>query len=489
MKKTFPIMLVVFLAFTGINAQSRNLWAFLTYATFNSPEGPFLETYLSIAANSVTFVQKENGKFQATVNVLMTFKQNDSIKAFKKYELSSSEIEDTTKTNFHFVDQQRIPIQNGTYDFEIQLADKNKTVAGVPYNQAITIDFPATRPSFSSIELVKSYEKSSATTVLTKSGYDLVPYTYTFFPENESKMTFYCELYNMDKVMDVNQKFLLSYYLESFESNLKLADYARSKKENPKGVNVLLSEIAIENLASGNYNLVVEARNQQNELVTSRKLFFQRMNPRAKMTLTDIPSTEITNTFVEKITNADSLRELINSTYPVATGFEKSFIREALKKADLPTMQRFFYAMWLQRDQNNPEMAWNYYHSQVIKVQENFGTPVLKGYQTDRGRVYLQYGPPNTRSTQYNEPSNYPYEIWQYYTLNNNQRNRKFVFYSQDMVTSDFTLLHSDATGEINNQRWKIDLRNRIYSTLDIQDTQVIRAWGDMEQDYWDLPN
>jgi uncharacterized protein YdeI (BOF family) len=57
------------------------------------------------------------------------------------------------------------------------------------------------------------------------------------------------------------------------------------------------------------------------------------------------------------------------------------------------------------------------------------------------------------------------------------------------MVTSDFTLLHSDATGEINNQRWKIDLRNRIYSTLDIQDTQVIRAWGDMEQDYWDLPN
>jgi GWxTD domain-containing protein len=489
MKKSLLVVLIFILAFTTVTSQARNLWAFLTYATFDSPEGPYIETYLSIAGNSVKFIQKENGKFQATVNILMTFKQNNEIKAFKKYELNSSEIEDTTKTNFHFVDQQRIPIPNGSYDFEIELADKNKSVPALPYSQSIVIDFPSDEPSFSSIELVKSYTKSTTPNTLTKSGFDLIPYTYTFFPENESKMTFYCELYLMNKVVDVNQKFLLSYYLESFESNLKLADYARSKKESPKNANVLLSEISIENLASGNYNLVVEARNQQNELIASKKLFFQRMNPKAKMTLSDIPSTEIANTFVEKITNADSLREYINSIYPVATGFEKSFMRESLKKADLATMQRFFYAMWLQRDPNNPEMAWKYYNDQITKVQVNFGTPVKKGYQTDRGRVYLQYGPPNTRSTQYNEPSNYPYEIWQYYTMNNNQRNRKFVFYSPDMVTSDFILMHSDATGEINNQRWKIDLRNRIYSTLDLQDTQVIRAWGDMEQDYWELPN
>ena len=214
------------------------------------------------------------------------------------------------------------------------------------------------------------------------------------------------------------------------------------------------------------------------------------MNPNAQIALSDIGSTEIANTFAEKITNADSLKEYINSTYPVANGLEKAFIRESLKKADLKMMQQYFYGFWTSRDQKNPELAWNFYKEQVNKVQVNFGTPVKKGYQTDRGRVYLQYGPPNTRSDQQNmEPSNYPYEIWQYYTMNNNQRNRKFVFYSPDMVTSDFILLHSDATGEINNPRWKIDLRNRIYTTLDIQDTQVINSWGDMQNDYWELPN
>jgi GWxTD domain-containing protein len=489
MKKLFPLFLIVSSILFANDIQARNLWAFLSYTAFNSPEGPYVETYLAVAANSVQFVKKDNGKFQATVNVLMTFKQEKDIRAFKKYELLSAEIADTLDVNFNFIDQQRIAIPNGTYDFEIQLADKNKSAQAMPYNQNIVIDFPADKPSFSGIELVKSYTKVADPTVLTKSGYDLVPYTYTFYPENESKMVFYSELYNIGKVVAADQKFLLTYYIESFESNVKLSSYSKGKKETPKNVNAMLTEVSIANLASGNYNLVLEARNQQNELIASKKMFFQRMNPKAQIAMSDLGAAEIGNTFAEKIMNPDTVREYINSTYPVATGLEKAFIRESLKKCDLKTMQQFLYTFWLNRDATNPEMAFNHYREQVYKVQVNFGTPVKKGYQTDRGRVYLEYGPPNTRSTQYNEPSNYPYEIWQYYTLNNNQRNRKFVFYSQDMVTSDFTLLHSDATGEIYNPRWKIDLRNRIYSTLDLQEVQVINAWGDMQTDYWELPN
>ncbi len=489
MKKLSLLIFVLVSAYAGSDIQARNLSAFLSYSSFNSPEGPYIETYLTIAANSVQFVKKENGMFQATVNILMTFKQGNDIKAFKKYELTSSEIPDTSNTNFQFVDQQRFAIPNGTYDFEIQLADKHKTVAAMPYTQSIALDFPADKPSFSDIQLVRSYTKAEVTSSLTKSGFDLVPYIYSFYPEKESKMFFYCELYHVGKVIGKDEKFIISYYFESFESNLILNSYSRVKKETAKDVNILLSEIAIGNLPSGNYNLVVEARNQQNELVASKKVFFQRMNPAAQIGLADLGSTEVANTFAERLNNADSLREFINSTYPVGTGLEKNFIREHLKKSDLKTMQQFFYGFWINRDPRNPELAWKAYNEQIYKVQVNFGTPVKKGYQTDRGRVYLQYGPPNTRSTQYSEPSNYPYEIWQYYTMNNNQRNRKFVFYSQDMVTSDFTLLHSDATGEINNPRWKIDLRNRIFTTLDLQDTQVINSWGNMESDYWELPN
>ena len=483
------LAIIILLIVSGFSLQARNLWAFLTYATFNSPEGPYVETYLSVAGNSVKWIRKENGKFQATVNVMMTFKQDNVIKAFNKYDLFSPEIGDTVNIDFHFLDEQRFPLVNGNYDFEIQLSDKNKDVKPVPYVQQIVIDFPADKPSISGIELLKSYTKAESQTKLTKSGYDLVPNVFTYYPETDFKMSFYCELYNMDKSIGKDQKFLLSYYIETMETNLRLNDYSRVKKETAKDINVLLAEFNIDNLATGNYNMVVEARNQQNELIGQKKLFFQRKNPNARISMAEITQVDIQNTFAEKYTNPDTLREYISSTFPISSGIERAFIKGMVKTADLKTLQQYFYTFWEKRDMSNPQAAWLKYQAEVNKVNYNFGTPVKKGYQTDRGRVYLEYGPPNIRSQQYNEPSNYPYEIWQYYTLNNNQRNKRFVFYSPDMVTSDFFLLHSDAQGEVYNSRWQIDLRNRIYQTKDLQDTQVINSWGDMQQFYWDTPN
>ncbi len=486
MKKLLLILAII--TAVPVVSNARNLWAYLTYSTFNSPEGPYVETYLTIAGNSVRFMPTEDGKFQAAVNIVMIFKQGDEIKAFKKYQLNSPEVKDTTKLNFNFVDQQRFQLANGTYTFEIQLADKNKEVKAVPYTQEVTVDFPADKPSISGLELVKSYKPTEQASILSKSGHDLVPYVFTFYPEQENELTFYGELYNMDKVMDKDQKFLISCYLETAETGYKLNDFAVVRKEVAKPVNVMLYTIGIRNLASGNYNLVVEARNQNNEIVASNRLYIQRSNPNITLTLADYTALSTSNTFVDKITNLDTLKEYIRSTWPIAGGIENQFIKQYLETSDLKLLQQYFLGFWQQRDPVNPEKAWLAYNEEVKKVQYNFGTNYKKGYNTDRGRVYLEYGPPNVRSTAYNEPNSYPYEIWHYYSMKN-QRNKKFVFYSEDMVTSDFTLLHSDAIGEVNYPQWQVFLRNKMNAPLDIQQTQTINVWGDQTKDFWELPN
>lgn len=479
MKKLIFIISIFLLPFI---AESRNLWAFLSYATFNSPEGPYIETYMTVAGNSVKYIRNDNGKFQATVNVLMVFKQKDVIKAFKKYELLSTEVTDTVNNNYEFKDVQRFQLPIGAYDFELQIADKNREFIPKPFSQPVVINFPADSSSFSSIELLEKYKKTDTLGILTKSGYDLIPYVYNFYPSKETKLIFYSEIYNMDKVVGGDQKFVLNFFVESFENNVRFNEFSRSKKETAKPVNVILSEVNIENLATGNYNLVIEARNQKNEVVASKKIYFQRSNPNAKLSYNELLSGSTANTFAEKIVQIDTLREYIASTYPVATGLEQAFINDSKKNNDLRSMQQYFYNFWLRRDSKNPERAWLTYKAEVKKVQANFGNRVKKGYETDRGRVYLQYGPPNSRVTQYNEPSSYPYEIWQYYVLNNSQRNRKFVFYSQDMVTSDFTLLHSDAIGEVNNPQWQSELRLRVLRPID-------QTWGEYSDDFWKLPN
>lgn len=485
MRKIFLLSILLFPFFS----EAKNVWAFLTYSTFNSPEGPYIETYLTVAGNSVKYVKKENGKFQATVNVLMTFKQNAIIKAFKKYDLNSPEIEDTTKNTYEFLDEQRFLVPNGTYDFELQLTDKNNPGKSNPFTQPVTVNFPEAKPCFSGIQLVETYSKSESQKTITKSGFDLVPYVYSYYPPKENRMIFYCELYNMDKILVPGQKFILSYFIESYENQMKFNDFARVKTETAKPVNVVLAEFNIENLASGNYNLIVEARDQKNEVVASQKLFIQRSNPNAKLSFAELFSSTSVNSFAEKITNIDTLKENINSTFPISSGLERSFVRNVLKSADLQKLQDYFYGFWQRREKANPEHAWLLYKEQVKKVQYNFATRIKKGYQTDRGRVYLEYGPPNTRSNEYYEPNAYAYEIWQYYTLKETQRNKKFVFYAPDQVTNDFFLLHSDAIGEPYFPTWRVFLTNRIHAPGDLQETQTINSWGGISSDLWDLPN
>ncbi len=489
MKKSGILLALIIVSLFPGYSEAKNLWAFLTYSTFNSPEGPYIETYLTVAGNSVNYVKKDNGKYQATVNILMTFKQKNDIKAFKKYELNSPEIDDTIKNNYEFLDEQRFLVPNGTYDFDLQISDKSNEKKPAPFSQAVVVDFPETAPSISGIQLVQSYTKSNTPKVITKSGYDLVPYVYNFYPQKETKMIMYCELYNLDKALGADTKFILSYYIESFENNMKFNDFARIKKETARPVNILMPEFSIENLATGNYNMVIEARNQQNEVIVSKKLFFQRSNPNAKLSFAEMLSTSATNTFADKITNLDTLRESISCLFPIASGLEKAYMKNTAKSKDMVSMQQFFYGFWQRRNAATPEKAWLAYKDEVYKANFNFKTPVKKGYQTDRGRVYLQYGPPNVRSQQYSEPAAYPYEIWQYYTLNNNQRNRKFVFYSPDMVSSDFFLLHSDAQGEFNNPQWRVDLLNRMNAPGDLNQTETINSWGGFSKDYWELPN
>jgi len=82
------------------------------------------------------------------------------------------------------------------------------------------------------------------------------------------------------------------------------------------------------------------------------------------------------------------------------------------------------------------------------------------GWKTDRGRVYLQYGPPNTRAIRHNETNYFPFEIWHYYETNDKLHDRRFLFYSTDL-TMDMELLHSDVPNEIKNHQWREMVRSR----------------------------
>ncbi|MFM2019414.1 MAG: hypothetical protein RL007_3070 [Bacteroidota bacterium] len=494
------ILLVFTSSFTRV--QARELTANLSYAAFSTPDNKtYIETYLSLIGSSVYYVKNEKGNYQAAVDILMTVTANDSIKDFRRYVLHSPETSDTNNCP-NFLDLQRFTLPIGLYDLQITMFDVNRNPQRVITNKrSLIVDIDPDSVGLSHIEMLESYEKATKQSAITKSGYDLIPYVASFYPGNMANLTFYAEVYNTAKVLPKDSRFLVSYYIENSETRTRMTDFNAFQKMQPASVNSILYSFNISNLPSGNYNLIIEVRNSSNRLLSLRSVSFERFNPGVEIKLEDVAAIDVSNTFASKITSADTLADYIRSLRPISTENEKEFAENQIKAGDIKLMQQYLYNFWLTRNELNPEGAWIKYKGQVDKVNANYGTQIMRGYQTDRGRVYLQYGPPDQIVPMYNEPSSYPYEIWQYYTIRGNatddvnnpqnttQSNRRFVFANFDLVTNNFQLIHSDARGEVRDDRWKVRLTKRDNANPNLDSNQNPSQYGGRADDFFINPH
>ncbi len=491
MKKLF-FSLILIILFSASFAQKGSLRAYLSHAAFYVPEqGPFIETYLSILGSSVQFVKTENGKFQGTVLVTMLFSQNDSIKQFSKYELNTAEIDDTTHINFVLFDQQRILLPSGEYDFELIIADKNLDLPPFRAKDKVTINFNSSDIAISDIELIESFSQASETSEMAKSGYDFIPYQDIYYPQSINKIAFYAEIYNTAKVFGEESQFVIATSIQDLETGIPIESHFRIKRETSNHVNVIFNEFDISQLPSGNYNLVISVRDKENKEITSQSIFIQRSNPGVKFNTNSIQNLATDNSFVSRMNNADSLREYIRMCGPIASANEKLFMMSNLRTGDTKILQQFFLSFWQNRSAVDPERAWLKYYGTVLGVEQEFGSTNKKGYETDRGRVYLQYGSPNQRIIEPYSASTLPYEIWQYYKYNK-QTDIKFVFFTPDRSINDYILAHSTAIGEVKNVNWQYEIRG-LPSPLDTDNSLYkrpyeINSFGEQSGEFFNNP-
>jgi GWxTD domain-containing protein len=453
------LSLVFALLFLSQLSFAKALQAKFSWCSFYSPEsGPYVESYLEVTGQSCHFTKAASGKFVASIEVTQVFYLGDSIKAFNKYNLLSPETDDTSRLVFDFTDQQRVSLANGSYIIELTIRDKNNPTAK-PYvlKDKLKVDYYPSIVAISDIELLTEYIANTNSSKLNKNGFDLYPQVSNFFDKNQNSLKFYAEIYNTSAVLN-SDAYLLSYRVETHESHQVLDSYSKIYRQTARPVNVVMTDLDITDLNSGNYDLMVEVRNRNNEVLANRSLFFQRSH--TPVISSDSSFKDIEGTFVVSITNRDSLYEYIKCLWPIASTAENNFADNRLLASDIRQLQQFIYDFWVKRNPTNPALAWFEYKKQVDIVNNEFSAGNKKGYNTERGRVFLMYGAPNQISKQYNEPASYPYEIWQYYKLKD-MADRKFVFYSRQIASNDFELLHSDAKGEVININWRVELRRR----------------------------
>lgn len=476
MKISYLIAILFFLFSKNISAQSPiavDIKQFYAPAT-----GNYIEINSSIEPAFFQLNTHKDSGHYVQIQQLMILKAGEKIVDFRKKNIKSPYFSDSLLLPITTIE--RIAATAGEYTLEYECSDLlDKDAKPLKAVFQIKLENRADKKMFSNIELVEKISSTITNPLFSKSGHEVWPYVSTYYPADIDKLAFYAEIYFDETSITNEEKFALTQYLTNYDDNQKIEGFAKLSKVSAKQVHPVLNSFDIKNLPTGNYNLVLELRNKTNDIIATESIFIQRLNVTKALSDNIINETTIEGTFVENINNLDSLDEFVGCIKPIASNPESDMANQQLTNGTPLSKKQFIYLFWKTKDPLNPEAAWMNYKQEVKVVNKIFGTRIKRGWETDRGRVYLKYGKPNQITDRANEPSAYPYQIWQYYKVGK-YNNKFFLFYMPDLVSNDYEVLNSDIPGEFKNPRWEATLykRNTNSPNLDTQNPNNTNYYG-----------
>ena len=161
--------------------------------------------------------------------------------------------------------------------------------------------------------------------------------------------------------------------------------------------------------------------------------------------------------FLHHILDLQRIKLNIDASSVLADKAEQGALDGLTKSDNLEELQRFFYNFWYTRNPQNPEAEWKAYAEKLNYVADKYGYGALKGYQTDKGRLYLRYGPPNREVRASSERGTRPYEIWFYNELDKHT-NLNILFVQMSSLANERVLLHSSDPEFYFNPYWASQL-------------------------------
>ena len=290
-----------------------------------------------------------------------------------------------------------------------------------------------------------SSEKKS---IFYKNTLEVVPNPSLVFGENLPVLYFYCELYNLNLNVR-SEKLKVEHILYNF---LNEQVYNKSKYITRKNSSIVeIGAININKFPTGEYTLMLAVSDTLlNFSITSAKKIFiinPKIVPRIQTGISeiDILASELA---------VMSLEELdlffIKSRY-IASHDE---IQKWNKLTELEAKKIFLHDFWKRRDKNSstPENeAKIEYFQRLEYANKNFGNLFVKeGWRTEKGRVFMVFGPPSEIERHPSELNTHPFEIWQYDEIEGG-----VIFVFADLSGySDYRLVHSTKRGELIDENW-----------------------------------
>jgi GWxTD domain-containing protein len=315
------------------------------------------------------------------------------------------------------------------------------------------------------LELASSLSKPEAGTSspFEKAGYILNPNPSAIFGENYTKLYYYTELYIPKNLVDTSQNVeIITEVVDPSGKNMLTTTQKQSLSAQTISVIIALD---IDGLPGDSYKLLVSVKHEDAIIARAEKTFYFVNG----MKLSEEPPSESAQALSEdaifalsdlsKLTEAEASDRVEQALY-----FAPETDRKAAKKlSNLSDKEHFLFSFWRRQDENFPGQppltAYHQFLKRLDEANAKFSYQKTIGWKSDRGRVYIVYGPPPQHGITVEEfDAEYkPYIIWDYdaipdLRLTSGSR-PEFVFLDRQ-GGGNYVLVHSNVLGETSEPDW-----------------------------------
>ncbi len=446
-----------------------------------------LEIYWQVNPHRLHFVTDSQKMIVANIRTDIRITAGGKVVKEEHYTLETKPQKDVSGlATLSIIELRRYNIPDGVVNYEVVLTDINDTTSTFVYNDSVSVAHKKKMPFFSSVQMLDTLIPSDRETQFLKNGAQHIPLCADFLDDYKRTLHFYTEAYGIDSVPENRFPLVRKIRIGKKEDAAFVGGFEYVDTLRKPFKKATYGSFSIGPLKSGNYYLTATIEDKVGGVLASESRFIQRLNLHPeepvvkKVSITEVfkdtamesvTVLDLDKTFMAKFTFAQ-VRAILKMMLPVSDAMETNTIKNFLKKPNEMYMRYYIYNHFKALYEADPGKAWKEYAKKVMEVNKKFSAQGVPGYETDRGFVYLRYGPPSDIIVAPNEQGALPYEIWQYNTLmqfsnNKSLANALFLFYKSNQMMSDYRLLHSTVYGEVRNLSW----RNYLYSNTGNQST------------------
>ncbi len=428
----------------------------------------YLELYTAVEAASLRFLPRAEGPgFVARLSLeLEIFKGPERVLEDRwRLEVPVDSLEQL-RAGQQVLDVYRFLLPPGAYQLRLWVRDEADPTdrRQLLERDLLVPDFAQPLPRSSTLLLAGRIERSEETGHrFYRNGLLIYPNPSALFGSTLNTLYYYVELYHLDRTPRLaSGEYEALVYLSEANSERALEAYTRRQMRAVRPVDVLVGGFDVGGLPTGVYVLHVAALDPDRRpvIIASRRVYVYNPDVRPPQVAADqAPERDFASSVFARM-DEHELQRSFEYANPIATENERRTFR---RLRDIEEKRRFLYEFWLRRDPDPAtplNEAYQEYMNRVRYVNERYSTKNREGWRTDRGRIYLKYGPPNTIQPYYHNPDTVPYEIWEYYNIPG-EGPGMFVF-ADKMGFGEFQLIHSTVSGEVKSADWQREVRRSV---------------------------